>query len=126
MKLSSDQLKELLERNSTIARLNPDLFGAPSAAPIRPVEPQPVKRNPLVRRVRREKESGPCFEIVFTVYAVRPCDYDGYHVKPLQDFIVHAGILPGDSWHQLEGRVYSRKVHTEEEEKTTVEIRRIR
>lgn len=63
-----------------------------------------------------------CFEIVFTVYATRPADWDGWSIKELQDAVVASGILCGDAWNQLEGRVRSRKVHTKEEERTEVEI----
>ena len=65
------------------------------------------------------------FEIVFTVYAVRPCDWDGYDIKSLQDFLVTAGMLPGDGWKTLSGRVITCKAATKAEEKTVIEIRGI-
>lgn len=85
-------------------------------------QPEPAKGKPLVRRIPREETSGPRFEIVFTIYARRPCDFDGYHIKPIIDMAVHAGILPGDAWHQLEGSVRSAKVSTTEEERTEITI----
>jgi len=125
MKLSSQQLNELLRDRPALRKRNPEISGAPGPEPLRPGEPEPVKRRALVSRVPREEKSGPRFEVCFTVFSVRPCDWDGYHIKPLLDMVVHAGILPGDAWHQLDGRVRSRKVSTAEEEKTLIEICRI-
>jgi len=85
-------------------------------------QPESVKRLALVRRVPREEKSGPCFMVRFIAYAVRPCDWDGYHIKPIQDLLCHAGLLPGDAWHQLEGSVSSRKVHSPEEERLEILI----
>jgi hypothetical protein len=62
------------------------------------------------------------FEIVFTVYSQRPCDWDGWDIKALQDFLCKAGILPDDGWKTLSGRVVSEKVATEGEEKTVITI----
>ena len=70
----------------------------------------------------RWHESSERFEITFTVYAQRPADWDGWDIKALQDFCVKAGIITDDGWKTLSGRVYSRKVATEEEEKTVIEV----
>lgn len=56
------------------------------------------------------------------VFAVRPADADGWHLKELIDVLVHAQILDGDAWHQLELSVTSEKVHRPEEEKTELLI----
>jgi hypothetical protein len=122
VKFTEQDLQNAFARNSALRKRNPEISGAPYPESLRPVEPEPVKRRALVRRVPREEKSGPRFEIVFTIYARRPCDWDGYHVKPLQDMLIHAGYLPGDSWHELEGRIRSRRVQTVEEERTEVEI----
>jgi hypothetical protein len=60
--------------------------------------------------------------IRFVVYAVRPADWDGWHVKELQDLLVKAGCLDGDDWDILQGEVISEKVHSKVEEKTVVTI----
>lgn len=62
------------------------------------------------------------FEITFVIYAVRPCDYDGYDIKPIQDMLVRAQIIPDDRWDLLSGRVVSRKARTQSEERTEIEI----
>lgn len=53
---------------------------------------------------------------------MRPCDWDGYSIKELQDCLVHAGLLDGDEWFCLEGSVVSEKAHSREEERTEIEI----
>ncbi len=125
MKLSEQQLRDKLASNPGLARRNPELCGSANTSWIHPVEPEPVKRKPLVRRIPRKETSGPRFEIIFNIYAVRPCDFDGWHVKPLLDMVVHAGIIPGDSWDQLEGSIRSRKVSTKEQERTEIDIVRL-
>lgn len=88
---------------------------------------KPDERLPLDDPAEREEagwhDAAGRFEITFTVYSVYPCDWDGYDVKALQDFLVTAGILPDDGWRTLSGRVVSRKAATKDEEKTVVEIR---
>lgn len=90
------------------------------------MQPEPVERMPLVAAATREetRRNGPAqrFEIVFTIYSVRPCDWDGYDIKHLQDWIVTAGILPNDGWKTLSGRCVSKKAATKDEERTEVEI----
>lgn len=63
------------------------------------------------------------FEITYTIYSVRPADFDNYSCKYVQDFLVKAGILPNDGWRCLSGRVISRKAKTQAEERTEIEIR---
>jgi hypothetical protein len=87
---------------------------------------QPVKGNALERVAPREDSSRDGavqrFRITFTVYAVRPADYDGYDIKHLQDWCVKAALIPDDNWRILEGSVISRKAHTKAEERTFIEI----
>lgn len=101
-------------------------------ARIRSSEPKPVEGNTLVGTVPRKAKSrnrAPVSpepksrqRIKFTVYAVRPCDWDGYHIKELQDMLIHAGILDSDDWASLRGEVISEKVYSKEEEMTVIEI----
>jgi hypothetical protein len=92
---------------------------------IRAGDPQPTQGDALVDPAPRKSKSSPepvrCI-IRFTIYAVRPADWDGYHIKELQDCLVHAGLLDGDEWDRLEGYVTSKKVHTKTEEKTIIEV----
>ena len=94
---------------------------------LRPVQPQPVERVPLGASPQGEETrwyaSARRFEIVFTVYSRHPCDWDGYDIKALQDFLIKAGIIPDDGWQTLSGRVVSRKAATQGEERTEIEIR---
>jgi hypothetical protein len=93
---------------------------------LRSFNPKPDERMPLDDATTREEtrwyDASKKFEIVFTVYALRPCDWDGYDVKALQDFCVAAGIISDDGWKTLSGRVVSRKAATKNEEKTVIEI----
>lgn len=67
-------------------------------------------------------DNGPC-QIRITVYAVRPADFDGWHIKEIVDGCVKAGLLDNDDWRNCPtGTVTSKKVHTPEEERTEVEI----
>jgi hypothetical protein len=68
------------------------------------------------------------FEVTFTVWAVRPNDWDNIHVKCLQDLLLKSGAVPGlsdDCWHQLQGRIISRKACSAQEEGTQIEIKEI-
>jgi hypothetical protein len=93
---------------------------------VRAVQSKPDERLPLDLVVKGEEACwyvSPCsFEIVFTVYSRRPCDWDGYDIKALQDFLVKSGVLPGDGWKTLIGRVCSCKAATQAEERTEIEI----
>jgi len=79
------------------------------------VSPSPRKAKGRSRLVRR-------YQITYRVFAVRPCDWDNYYIKGLQDLLVTAGLLPGDAWYQLYGTVIPEKVRSKDEEKTVVEI----
>jgi hypothetical protein len=100
-----------------------------SSKRLRAVQSKPDERLPLDPVVKGEEAFWyvpPCsFEIVFTVYSRRPCDWDGYDIKALQDFLVKVGILPGDGWKTLTGWIVSRKAATQAEERTEVEIRSV-
>lgn len=93
------------------------------------LRPEPKKLpqgRTLVSPLPREVESGFCpprrAKILFRVFTCRPADWDGYHIKELQDLLVKAGILDGDQWDLLEGQVISEKVRQEAEERTEIEV----
>ena len=88
------------------------------------VQPQSNERVPLDARPEGEETrwyaSARRFEILFTVHSQRPCDWDGWDIKALQDFLVRAGIIPDDGWKTLSGRVVSEKVATGSRRRKTV------
>lgn len=93
--------------------------GTPGVCPTKPERPEGV---PLDSAGQREGKGRTRVKIRFTVYAVRPLDWDNYRLKDLQDCLVRAGLLDGDEWDVLEGSVVSKKAHSAAEEKTVVEI----
>lgn len=117
----------------TIRKLFPNASSAFIAANLDP-EPsrlhsnhtKPSQGGALVGEPPREIESwhgaAKRFEITLTVYSVRPCDYDGYDIKPIQDMLVRAKIIPDDKWDVLSGRIVSCKARTQEEERTEIQI----
>lgn len=80
------------------------------------------KGGTLVSGVPREETGSPRLNVHFTIYAQRPCDWDGWHIKPIQDMLIEAGILSDDAWNILNGSVSARQVHSAEEERTEIEI----
>lgn len=89
-------------------------------------KPERTEGMPLVSAALGKEASGDCspkrYRITFRCFATRPCDYDNYSVKCLQDMVVQAGIIPDDNWQVLEGSVVSYKAKTKAEERTIVEI----
>lgn len=87
---------------------------------------EPAQRNTLERPAPRESKSRDGaverYHVRFTIYSVRPADWDGYHIKELQDLLFRSGFLPEDSWDVLRGEVISEKVHSKKEERTEIEI----
>ena len=92
------------------------------AGGLRAGDAESTQGNALVRCSSREDKGCACVAIRFVVYSRRPADWDGYSIKECQDMLVHAGILDVDSWDALSGAVVSRKVHSEKEERTEIEI----
>lgn len=84
--------------------------------------PKPIEGKPLERRVSGEKTGRTRTRIIFRIYSVRPADWDGYHIKPIQDCLGYSALLDGDDWNLLQGEVISEKVYTKTEERTEVEI----
>jgi len=93
---------------------------------LRAAKPKPTEGDAL-ERPAPGKDSGrfvtsPRHRIRFTIYSVRPCDWDGYHIKELQDMLIRASIIPDDNWGFLQGEVVSEKALSKAEEKTVIEI----
>lgn len=111
-------------------RLNPHMFPGTGSAPgperLRADESQPGTGRALVVHASGEaagrKVPAGRYRIRFIVYSVRPCDWDNYRTKALQDCLVAAGLLPGDDWKTLEGEVITRKAKMKFEERTVIEI----
>jgi hypothetical protein len=114
--------------SESVRKRNPHLYPNHNQG-IRTANTQPGPRLPLELSETAEEAHWPYahgrFEITFTVYSLRPADYDGYYIKHLQDFLVSAGIIPGDGWDTLSGRVVSRKAATKGEERTEILIHAI-
>ncbi len=117
MPISQEQFDEMQHRTEAARKRS----GIPSPGLPSPFK-EPAQGDALERVSPREAESSPRFKIEFHVYACRPCDYDGYHIKELQDLVVQSGILPSDDYRTLRGEVIPHKVHTEEEEETRILI----
>lgn len=87
---------------------------------------KPTQRNALVGGGEGEGPrwygAAKRFEITYRIFSQRPCDYDGYDIKAIQDLLVKAEILPDDKWCVLSGRTISEKAHTLEEERTEITI----
>ena len=83
----------------------------------------------LVGLARRKAHSGPRAlqraKITYIVRALRPCDYDNWHIKFLQDCLIASGILDDDNWQVLQGTVVSEKAESAEDEGTTVVIEQL-
>lgn len=84
------------------------------------VNSEPAKGEPLGSEVSREATGRTRIKIRFVFHARRPCDWDAYSIKELQDLLVHAGILDRDQWDSLQGEIVSEKVHSKEEERTEI------
>ncbi len=108
------------------SKQNRNLDAADKVARLYAEHPKPVARPALVEAVAGEEahwySSGRRFEVQYHVYSVRPIDYDGYDIKPLQDLLVRAKIIPDDKWNVLLGRTIPHKVQTAAEEKTEIVI----
>lgn len=122
--MKSEDLEKLARKfpiSEATRRRNQDCAGRVCAN-----DPKPIEGNTLERPAPREEacwySPSQRFEIRFIVYSTRPADWDGYHVKELQDMVVKAGILYDDKSELLQGSVISRKAYSKEEVRTEVEI----
>lgn len=120
----SNDLAAILRGSSSSTRArNRHLF--PDVEGVRPAQREPAVGQALVRAGRGKAPRRAGFEIVFTVFAIRPNDWDNVWTKPLQDHLVRAGILDDDRWDFLAGRVLCCKAKTKAEERTEITITRI-
>jgi Holliday junction resolvase RusA-like endonuclease len=98
-------------------------------ARLRAPQPERPARETLVSPVPGEAagraSSQGRFSVTFKIFSCRPLDFDNAFTKPLQDALVEAGLLPGDDWRTLEGRVASHKARSKAEERTEVTIERL-
>ena len=112
----------------TFLKLNAE----PVVAEAHPTHTKPAQGSALVSLPSGDGKGSGCHRgdaahrgratIRFIIRSRRPADWDGYHIKELQDLLVHACVLPSDAWDLLKGGVTSEKVHTPEEEGTLIEI----
>lgn len=121
--LTRERLRQLLPRSSqAFLDLNaPDLAPFPSSAIEEHVEGRPLDEV-LPAQAAGSQGTPRRFKVIFHVRAVQPCDWDNYHIKELQDLLVHAGVLPSDKWTVLQGEVIPEKVCSREEEGTLIEV----
>lgn len=102
---------------------------------LRPVEPKHAQRKTLVDPSPGEKTGGAGvgerspvanrFRVTYRVFSTRPCDFDNYHIKELQDLLVRAGMLPGDDWRTLQGEIVSYKAESKKHERTEITIEHV-
>lgn len=83
---------------------------------------RPALDHPTARETTRLASPAQRYRILYTIYSLRPMDYDNIAIKKLQDGLVRAGFLPDDNWQVLEGAVRSCKASTQAEERTEIEI----
>jgi len=120
--MTNEQLEQLLARNPSLAQRNRHLALEAGAEGLPAPKHERDEGKALDHKRPRKAADCPRLEIVFTIYACKPTDWDNWHVKILQDLLVHAGILHGDDWRILEGRVISKKANSESEERTEITI----
>lgn len=119
--MNEKQFKDMLNNGSKTFREK----NSPEASRIHSSISQCDKRQALVIPTQGKGKSEERFEIVFEIYSTRPCDWDNYSTKELQDCIVEEGILPDDNWKILQGRVIPKKALTKKDEATIVYIERL-
>jgi len=123
--MNVDELKRIYP-NASLSFLRRNSQDNPVGLPA--PNPQPTQGHALVcvaprkskgstRTTQRPRKRN----IIFRVYSQRPADWDGYHIKELQDCLVAAGILDDDAWDVLQGQVISCKAHSASEVRTEIE-----
>lgn len=122
---------EILRRfpNATESFISRNLRDAGSEAGPQTIpapQPEPDSGQPLERLIPGKEKSGglfgKCAYVEFHVFSVQPCDWDNYWTKGLQDLLIEIGLLDGDGWRQLQGKVVPLKVNTRKEERTEIKI----
>jgi len=123
--ISPDDLKRFFPGASPSTLRRNQAVAQRSSSP----QPEPITRNPLAGKARREAKGSTGatvrYRVKFTVYATRPMDWDNIACKELQDCLVIAALIPDDNWQVLEGVIVSKKARTREEEGTEIIIERI-
>jgi len=114
---AAHMLKEYHENHHNPQRLRASIE-QPSQRPT--LEPSPEREESRQRCPERRHLHR--YRITYTVYAVRPMDFDNIAIKKIQDELVHQNFLPEDNWKVLEGTVRSRKAKTKAEQRTVIEI----
>lgn len=93
---------------------------------LRAAEQKQPAGQPLERALPRKTKGGNVAteraRIEYTVFAVRPPDYDNAWTKCLTDCLVAIGWIRGDDWWLLHGGCTCEKAHDKAEEKTVIEI----
>lgn len=119
--MNEHELKRLFPNASasTLAR-NADRVG------LRSPKPEHHEGLPLVPREKGARPRPPLspkrLVLRLRVFSSRPCDWDNYRLKYLQDGLRHAGLLDGDEWNLLRGEVTSEKAYSGTEERTEITI----
>lgn len=121
-KLFPNASTSLLKRNPDFGGLRPSVAQQPQGSALG--EGQTGEATGGQRAPGRTGPRRQC-RIHFTIYAVQPCDWDNYFLKPLQDLLIVAGFLDGDEWDVLSGSVESAKTLTKEEERTVIQIEEV-
>lgn len=119
--MNEKQFKDMLNNGSKTFREK----NSPEASRLCSTIKECDKRQTLELPTQGKRESEDRFEIVFEIYSTRPCDFDNYSTKELQDCIVEEGILPDDNWKVLQGKIISKKALTKKDQRTIVYIERI-
>lgn len=104
-----------------------------NSARLHAAESKHAEGVPLVRGIPAEEHGLPGvafnnvhrYRIHFAVWSMRPCDWDNFRCKYLQDGLVKLGLLPSDDWQVLEGSISSHKADCKEEERTEITITRL-
>lgn len=91
-----------------------------------PQQPEKALENPIRRKKASSHRDQGRYQITYRVYACQPADFDNIHTKYLTDALVRCGLLPADDWRVLEGRVVSDKAQSLADERTEIEIVRLR
>lgn len=124
MKLTREEYESLIRKRP---HLSPSTIpsNCNTHSQLCPPKQKQAKRKPLDSSSQGKDSCSPRFEICFTIYAIRPLDWDNYWVKSMQDCLIQAGFLHDDKWNVLRGSVVSEKAHSKEEEKMIIMIRPI-
>lgn len=120
MKFSDEQLREVLRRNATLAKLNPEVGRVlPRPQPQSSIchEPLAKKKAPTGNEAR--------FRVCITSFRRRLCDPDNLCGKAYVDCCRHYGFIPDDNAAVMDYSIRQEKVLKKEDERTEIEITRI-